>query len=169
MSTDEFESLLEGFLDGTATADQLAVLRKALHDSASRRELFRARVRMQRAQVAVLRRGRARSFGFAFAWLHVFGQRLGRSCAHLCLLALVFVELQVTLPAEYSDLLPYLDAPTSSDSRTLGLVEGPLRLVTESAPEAEHAHVGEAHELLMPALVMPDMAMPAPDASSVEV
>ena len=101
-------------------------------------------------------------------WLHAFGQRMGRSFAHLCLLALVLVELQVTIPAEYSGLLSYVDAP-AAEAQVLGGADVPLRLLTDSIQDFDLTQAVEGSELTMPNFVMPEMAMPVDEPSAVEV
>ena len=113
MSAAEFDSLVDSFLEGTASKAQLARLRAALGKSAELRARFQSRVRLHEAQLSFLSRREESSLAGVMSWLHAFAQRMGRSFAHLCLLALVLVELQVTIPAEYSGLLSYVDAPAA--------------------------------------------------------
>jgi hypothetical protein len=101
-------------------------------------------------------------------WLHAFGQRMGRSFAHLCLLALVLVELQVTIPAEYSGLLSYVDVQDAEEQVMPG-AEVPLRLVTDSLQDFDLSPSVEMPDLTMPNFVMPDMAMPADEQPTIEV
>jgi hypothetical protein len=101
-------------------------------------------------------------------WLHGYGQRMGRSFAHLCLLALVLVELQVTIPAEYSGLLSYVDSP-AAEEQVLGGTEVPLRLLTDAVQDFDLSQSVEVPDLTMPNFVMPDMAMPADEPTAVEV
>ena len=105
----------------------------------------------------------------AMSWLHAYGQRMGRSFAHLCLLALVFVELQVTIPAEYSGLLAYVEAQVPAEELVLGSAEMPIRLITDVAQEAELSQSVEATELSMPVLVMPEKVAPTVEPAAVEV
>ncbi|MEY4133126.1 MAG: hypothetical protein RL592_1184, partial [Verrucomicrobiota bacterium] len=100
MSTSEFESLVAAFLEGNASESQVARLRAALGRSPELRARFQSRVRLHKAQLSFLSRREERSLSGVMTWLHGYGQRMGRSFAHLCLLALVLVELQVTIPAE---------------------------------------------------------------------
>jgi hypothetical protein len=101
-------------------------------------------------------------------WLHAFGQRMGRSFAHLCLLVLVLVELQVTIPAEYAGLLSYVDAP-AAEVQVLAGNEVPQRLLTDAVQDFELSQNVEGSELTMPNFVMPDMAMPTDEPTAVEV
>ncbi len=168
MSTSEFESLVAAFLEGNASASQVARLRDALGRSAELRARFQSRVRLHKAQLSFLSRREERSLSGVMLWLHAFGQRMGRSFAHLCLLALVLVELQVTIPAEYSGLLSYVDAPAAEET-VPGADEMPLRLVTDALQDFDLSQSVEAPDLTMPNFVMPEMAMPVEEPSAVEV
>ena len=134
MSSSEFDSLVAAFLEGNASESQVARLRSALGQSPELRARFQSRVRLHKAQLSFLSRREERSISGVMVWLHAFGQRMGRSFAHLCLLALVLVELQVTIPAEYSGLLSYVDAP-AAEEQVLAGTEAPLRLLTDADTE----------------------------------
>jgi hypothetical protein len=168
MSTSEFESLLAAFLEGNASESQIARLRAALGQSPELRVRFQSRVRLHRAQLSFLSRREERSISAVMIWLHAFGLRMGRSFAHLCLLALVLVELQVTIPAEYSGLLSYVDAP-ASEAQVLAGTEVPLRLLTDSVQDFDLSPAVEGPDLTMPNFVMPEMAMPADEPKAIEV
>ena len=169
MSAAEFESLVALFLEGNASADQVARLRAALSASPALRARFQASARLHQAQLACLSHREERSTAGVMSWLHAYGQRMGRSFAHLCLLALVFVELQVTIPAEYSGLLAYVEAQVPADEPVLGAAEMPVRLITDVAQEAELTQSVEATELSMPVLVMPEKVAPTDEPVAVEV
>jgi hypothetical protein len=169
MSAAEFESLVALFLEGNASAEQVARLRAALSASPALRARFQASARLHRAQLACLSHREERSTAGVMSWLHAYGQRMGRSFAHLCLLALVFVELQVTIPAEYSGLLAYVEAQVPAEEPVLGTAEMPVRLITDVAKEAELTQSVEATELSMPVLVMPEKVAPTDEPVAVEV
>ena len=168
MSAPEFESLVAAFLEGNASESQLARLRAALGRSPEFRARFQSRVRLHKAQLSFLSRREERSLSGVMSWLHAFAQRMGRSFAHLCLLALVLVELQVTIPAEYSGLLSYVDAPAAEEP-VMGGAEVPLRLLTETIQDFDLSQSVEAPDLTMPNFVMPEMAMPVEEPTAVEV
>ena len=168
MSTSEFESLVVAFLEGNATETQVARLRAVLGQSSTLRARFQLRVRLHKAQLNFLSRREERSLAGVMTWLHAFSQRMGRSFAHLCLLALVLVELQVTIPAEYSGLLSYVDAP-AAEEQVLGGNEVPLRLLTEAVQDLDLSQAVEVPDLTMPNLVLPEMAMPSEEPTSGEV
>jgi hypothetical protein len=169
MSAAEFESLVALFLEGNASADQVARLRAVLSASPALRARFQASARLHKAQLACLSHREERSTAGVMSWLHAYGQRMGRSFAHLCLLALVFVELQVTIPAEYSGLLAYVEAQVPAEEPVLGTAEMPVRLITDVAKEAELTQSVEATELSMPVLVMPEKVAPTDEPVAVEV
>ena len=168
MSASEFESLVASFLEGTASEAQLARLRAALGASAELRSRFQSLVRLHKAQMNFLSRREERSLAGVMSWLHAFAQRMGRSFAHLCLLALVLVELRVTIPAEYSGLLSYVDSP-AADEQVLSGAEVPLRLVTDISQDFDLSQSAEVPDLTMPNFVMPDMAMPTDEPTTLEV
>jgi hypothetical protein len=168
MSTTEFESLVAAFLEGNASEPQVARLRAALGRSPELRARFQSSVRLHKAQLSFLSRREERSVSGVMIWLHAFGLRMGRSFAHLCLLALVLVELQVTIPAEYSGLLSYVDAP-AAEAQVLTGAEVPLRLLTDSVQDFDLSQAIEGPDLTMPNLVMPEMAMPADEPTAIEV
>ena len=169
MSAAEFESLVALFLEGNASAEQVARLRAALSASPALRARFQASARLHKAQLACLSHREERSTAGVMTWLHAYGQRMGRSFAHLCLLALVFVELQVTIPAEYSGLLSYVEAQVPTEEPVLGSAEMPVRLITDVAQEAELSQAVEVPELTMPVLVTPEMVVPSDEPVAVEV
>ncbi|MEY4272572.1 MAG: hypothetical protein RL250_1438, partial [Verrucomicrobiota bacterium] len=95
MSNAELEALIVQYLEGSATRAQIVRLRDAIKSSPEMQQRFQARLRLHRAQMAYLAGRERRSPRQAMLWLHAFAQRAGRTFAHLCLLALIFVELQV--------------------------------------------------------------------------
>ena len=168
MSSSEFESLVAAFLEGNASEPQIVRLRAALGQSPELRARFQSRVRLHKAQLSFLSRREERSISGVMVWLHAFGQRMGRSFAHLCLLALVLVELQVTIPAEYAGLLSYVDAP-ATEVQTLAGSELPMRLLTDSVQDFDPSQSIDVPDITMPNFVMPDMVMPTDEPSTLEV
>ncbi len=169
MSAAEFESLVALFLEGNASAEQVARLRAAMSASPALRARFQSSARLHQAQLACLSHREERSAAGVMSWLHAYGQRMGRSFAHLCLLALVFVELQVTIPAEYSGLLSYVEEQVPAEETVLGAEDMPVRLITDVAQEADLSQSVEVPELTMPVLVMPEMVMASDEPTAVEV
>lgn len=169
MSAAEFDMLVALFLEGNASAEQVARLRAAMTTSPALRARFQASARLHQAQLACLRRREESSSAGVMSWLHAYGQRMGRSFAHLCLLALVFVELQVTIPAEYTGLLSYVEEQLPVEETVLGSSEMPVRLISDVVPEAELSQVVEVPELTMPVLTMPEIVMPPDEPTAMEV
>jgi hypothetical protein len=160
MSSSEFEALVTLFLDGNASAEHVARLRDALSASPALRARFQASARLHQAQLACLSRREERTLDGVLSWLHAYGQRMGRSFAHLCLLALVFVELQVTIPAEYSGLLAYVEAKVPAAEPVLNAEDMPVLVLKEVVQEAELSQSGDMPELAMPVIAMPVLGMP---------
>lgn len=160
MSSSEFEALVALFLEGNASAEQVARLRSALSASPALRARFQASARLHQAQLACLSHREERSTAGVMSWLHAYGQRMGRSFAHLCLLALVFVELQVTIPAEYSGLLAYVEAKAPADEPALAAEGMPVLVLKDVVQEAELSQSAEAPDLTMPVIAMPVLGMP---------
>lgn len=94
----DFDALVFTYLDGDASASQVVALRDSLRAEPALRTRLAALVRLHRAQSAVLGRGRTTPFADAIAGLTKFADRAGRFLAHACVLALVFVELDVAVP-----------------------------------------------------------------------
>ncbi len=160
MSNSEFESLVAGYLEGTATQVQVVRLRDAIKSSPAMQQRFHSRLRLHQAQLSVLRRREDSSFRSAMLWLQGFAQRSGRSFAHLCLLALVFVELRVTIPAEYSGLLFYVEA-AGIEEPSAEEQEMPLIAFVDNGLEFEVSMGAEMPDMTIPSLVMPDIVTPA--------
>ncbi len=162
MSNSEFESLVVSYLDGTASKEQVIKLRNAIKSSEDMQRRFHARVRLYQAQMAFLsqREDRATSPSLALQWLNRFAQRFGRPVAHLCLLALVFVELRVRIPAEYSGLLFYVEDIVDDDDE-VPLVEMPTKMIlSEIAAVEVEGTLGDMPDVLVMPKVMPDVVTP---------
>jgi hypothetical protein len=162
MSNAELESLILCYLDGTATRDQVVRLRNAIQSSEEIRRRFHARVRLHKAQMSFLSSRADLDAAQAVAGLARFAQRAGRIFASACVLALVFVQLRVTLPAEYSGLLLYVE-----DALAEEVVESVALPTTEAAPLAVLAEAmpEEMPDMALPALTLPDMFSPIDDSS----
>lgn len=158
MSNAELESLILCYLDGTASREQVVRLRNALQASDEIRRRFHARVRLHKAQMAFLRSRADFDATQAVAGLARFAQRAGRIFAHVCVLALVFIQLRVTLPAEYSGLMLYVEDAMAEEASAEGMVvpsadSMPLAVVAEVMPD-------EMPEMALPTLTIPDMFKP---------
>lgn len=146
----EFDQLTYAYLDGQATRSQVSRLRDAIRASEDFRIRFQARMRLHGAQTAYLRSRQRAGIAQALRSLGAFAQRFGRASAHLCVLLLVFVELRVTVPAEYSGLM------FSMQSAVAESIEPDFPLsVSPDEPEVPLS-TGAFQE------VLPPMPMPAP-------
>ncbi len=94
MSPRDFDHLVGLYLDGEATRAQVLALREALRARPELRARLAAHVRLHRAQVAAPRR----TLAAALAGLRAFATRSGLALVHACVLLLVVVELDVSLP-----------------------------------------------------------------------
>ncbi|PAZ01794.1 MAG: hypothetical protein CAK89_08285 [Opitutia bacterium AMD-G3] len=160
MSNAELEALILCYLDGTATRDQVVRLRNALQASPEIRQRFHARVRLHKAQMAFLRGRAYLDAAQAVAGVARFAQRAGRIFAHACVLALVFVQLRVTLPAEYSGLMLYVEDPLAEEVTAEGVTVPP----TDSMPiVVAEVMPDEMPEMALPTLTIPDMFNPVED------
>lgn len=110
----EFDQLTYAYLDGVATPPQVLRLRAAIRTSADLRIRFQSRMRLHAAQTAYLRSCRQAGVSQVIRSLSAFAQRMGRASAHLCLILLLFAELRVTVPAEYSGLMYYFESAVGS-------------------------------------------------------
>lgn len=158
MNPADFDALVAVYLEGGATHEQVAQLRAALSSSAQLTARFQSLVRLHRAQVVALGRREDRSFSGVTLGLQAYAQRCGRFCAHLCLLALVLVQLQVTIPAQYSGLLWYME-PSASSEPVVGAAEMPaLSDIDSIVQETDFSQLVESAQPDMPNLVSPEPA-----------
>ena len=163
MSNAELEALIVQYLEGSATRAQVVRLRDAIKSSPEMQQRFQARLRLHRAQMAYLAGRERRSPHQAMLWLHAFAQRAGRSFAHLCLLVLIFVELQVRIPAEYSGLVLYAETSVADEMPEMGempvLSEAPGNLAATNLdlPADLDVPAGEVHDRVIPRLDQPDL------------
>lgn len=150
----EFDQLTYAYLDGVAGRAQVLRLRDAIRASGDLRSRFQSRMRLHAAQTAYLRSCRQAGVTQVLRSLSAFAQRLGRVSAHLCLLLLIFVELRVTVPAEYSGLMYYVESAVGSVSEP----EFPLSV----SPDEPDASVSTGvFDGLPPPMPMP-AALPEP-------
>jgi hypothetical protein len=167
MSNAELEALILQYLDGTATRQQVIRLRDAIKSSPELHQRFQARLRLHRAQMAFLADQQVRSPRQAMLWLHGFAQRAGRSFAHLCLLALVFVELRVRIPDEYSGLVLYAETSVVEEMPAMPempiLADGPagMALVNLDLPVEIELPNGELRDMVVPDLTQPELLQQA--------
>ncbi len=169
MTNAELESLIVLYLQGDASRQQVIRLSDAIKSSPELRQRFQARLRLHRAQMAYLAKQESCSPRQAMLWLHGFAQRVGRSFAHLCLLALVFVELQVRLPDEVSGLVLFTDIsaveempgmPEMGEMPALADAPGGMALGNLEVPSDFDSPNGEVDDRFVPRLTPPDLLQP---------
>ncbi len=166
MTNAELESLIVLYLEGAASRQQVIRLRDAIKSSPELHQRFQARLRLHRAQMAYLSKQEGCSPRQAMLWLHGFAQRAGRTFAHLCLLALIFVELQVRLPEEVSGLVLFTDIsaveemPEMGEMPALADAPGGMALVNLELPSDFDLPNGEVHDRVVPHLTPPDLLHP---------
>jgi hypothetical protein len=164
MSNSEFEMLVVCYLEGTATQDQVIRLRNAIKSSEDMKRRFHARVRLYQAQVAFLSQRQEKSAPWVMAWLSRFAQRFGRPLAHLCLLALVFVELRVRIPAEYSGLLFYVEEIVEEQDTNYEDMPTKLMLSEVANADLEMPTSDMPDPMSMPNFVMPEVVVPVDES-----
>ncbi len=141
MNLQEFQSLVANYLDGSASPEEIHRLREMMDQSPTLRRLFRRQFMLHRLQVRFLSQRKENQAGPAISWLGLFAGRMSRLAAYLCLLAVVFVQARLSLPAEYSGLMLYVQEgateyaePTPEDFAPFEVM--PQSSMTESPSDA---------------------------------
>lgn len=98
MSPADFDRVVSVYLDGEATRAQVLALRQTLRERPELKGRLAALVRLHRAQSAALVRPSRPSLALVLSQLRAAADRGGRALAHVCLLLLVCVELDVAVP-----------------------------------------------------------------------
>lgn len=115
MSLTEFEVLVERYLEGNISRVEEARLLKFIQESPELKNRFKAKVRLHEAQLECLAADKSKQAYLSFTWLRLFVNRMSQVASYACLVATVFVQLRVTLPAEYSGLLYHISERVSED------------------------------------------------------
>ncbi|MFM9001204.1 MAG: hypothetical protein ACKORB_06220 [Opitutia bacterium] len=161
VSLTEFDQLTYAYLDGAATQGQMARLRDAIASSEEFRSRFQSRSRLHAAQTAYLKSKQRAGVAQALRSLSAFAHRFGRASAHLCLLLLVFVELRVRVPAEYSGFMFYVES-------AVGQVIEPDFPLTVSPDDSDEAFTSDIFDGILPPMPMPAPSL-MPEAGLDEV
>lgn len=140
----DFDALVFAYLDGDATPEQLLALRDALRRDPGRRARLAALVRLHQAQAAVLGRARPSALAEAVSGLRRFADRAGRCLAHVCVLALVFVELDVAVPGV--DIHAWQEPETSLTSEFAPDEETDAVVKPETASDEEGMPTADVRE-----------------------
>ncbi len=134
----DFDKAVFAYLNGDASAKDVIALRDTLRTQPELRTRFTALVRLNRAQSVVLARRNTVSFIGVLKSLREFANRAGRFFAHACVLVLVVVELDVTVPGvdTHSWIQPLVSVAeeTSMDDETMPIPEVDEVAVDDDAP-----------------------------------
>lgn len=141
----DFDKAVFAYLNGDASAKDVIALRDTLRTQPELRTRFTALVRLNRAQSVVLARRNTVSFIGVLKSLREFANRAGRFFAHACVLVLVVVELDVTVPGvdTHSWIQPLVSVAeeTSMDDETM-----PIPEVDEVAVDDDAAPMPDVRE-----------------------
>jgi hypothetical protein len=116
MSLVEFENLVERYLEKTISRAEETRLLELIQESPEFEKRFKVKVRLYEAMNQCLSEKKSHQAYLSFTWLKIYVNRLSKVASYSCLIALVFVQLRVTLPAEYSGVLYRLNEVMSDDS-----------------------------------------------------
>jgi len=116
VSFTEFENLVERYLDGNISRVEEARLLELIKESPDFLNRFKAKVRLNQAMKQCLATHQTKQAYHSFAWLRVYVKRMSQVASYACLIALVFVQLRVTLPSEYTGALYNLGAVMADEA-----------------------------------------------------
>ena len=116
MSFTEFENLVERYLEGNISRTEETRLLELIKESADFKNRFKAKVRLHQAMNKCLAENKTKQAYLSFAWLRLYVKRMSQAASYACLIALVFVQLRVTLPSEYTGALYNLAAAMVDDA-----------------------------------------------------
>lgn len=116
MSFTEFENLVERYLDGNISRAEETRLLELIKKSPDLKNRFKAKVRLHQAINKCLAAHQTKQAYHSFAWLRVYVKRMSQVASCACLIALVFVQLRVTLPSEYTGALYNLSAAMADEA-----------------------------------------------------
>jgi len=133
MNLQEFQSLVANYLDGTARPEEVRRLREMMNQSPALRRLFRRQLMLHRLQVRFLAQRTEQQTGPAISWLSLFAGRMSRMAAYLCLLAVVFVQARLSLPAEYNGLMLYVQEGATEYAEPTPEDFAPVEVKSESS------------------------------------
>lgn len=134
MSPRDFDHLVGLYLDGEASRGQVLALREAMRSNPELRARLAAHVRLHRAQGAAPRR----TLAGALAGLRAFAARSGLALAHACVLLLVVVELDVSLPRiDAQSWAPAVARPLSEPAALPAVPAEPEAPVADELPLPE--------------------------------
>ncbi|MEI7602361.1 MAG: hypothetical protein WCJ77_01750 [Opitutae bacterium] len=162
MSFTEFENLVERYLDETISRAEEARLLDLIKESPEFKKRFKAKVRLHQTMNKCLAAHKNNQAYLSFAWLQIYVKRMSQVASYACLIALVFVQLRVTLPPEYSGALYHLSAAISDEADDF--VDG-----ISTNDMLANSEQDDLSDLGMPELDNTDMGSPMDDADTAEV
>ena len=137
-------------------------LLKLIQESPDFKNRFKAKVRLHQAMNKCLAGNKTKQAYLSFAWLRIYVKRMSQVASYACLIALVFVQLRVTLPSEYSGALYHLGAAITDNAEDFMDGTSSDEIVANSEPD-DMTDVG------MPDFDTSDMGSPMDDLDSSEV
>lgn len=146
MNLQEFQSLVTNYLDGTARPEEIRRLRVMMDQSPLLRQVFRRQVMLHRLQVRFLSQREERQAGPAISWLGLFAGRMSRMAAYLCLLAVVFVQARLSLPAEYNGLMLYVQEGALENAEPTPEDFTPVEVMVQSSSQESLGETVESSE-----------------------
>ena len=162
MSFTEFENLVERYLDETISRAEEARLLDLIKQSPEFKNRFKAKVRLHQTMNQCLAAHKTKQAYLSFAWLRIYVKRMSQVASYACLFALVFVQLKVTLPSEYSGALYHLSSAWSDEADDFLDATSTNEMLANSDQD-EMSDVG------MPDFDGSDMGSPMDDGESSEV
>jgi len=152
----EFENLVERYLEGSISRAEEARLLELIQESPEFKNRFKIKVRLHEAMSQCLAKNKSKQAYLSFAWLRIYVNRMSKVASYACLIALVFVQLRVTLPSEYSGILYRLNEVMTDDNTDY--MDGFLTdTVLANSDQDDFSDLG------MPELENSDMASPMDD------
>jgi len=115
VSLSEFESLVERYLDGNISRAEEMRLLQLIQESPEFKNRFKAKVRLHEAMNKCLATNKTKQAHLSFAWLRIYVKRMSQVASYACLIALVFVQVRVTLPSDYAGVLYHLGAAMTNE------------------------------------------------------
>lgn len=116
MSLSEFENLVERYLEGNISRAEEVRLLQLIQESPEFKNRFKAKVRLYETMNKCLAANKTKQAYLSFAWLRIYVKRMSQVASYACLIALVFVQVRVTLPSDYSGVLYQIGAAMTNEA-----------------------------------------------------
>ena len=157
MSFAEFENLVERYLEGDISRAEEVRLLEIIKESPDFKSRFKAKVHLHETMKKCLAANKSKQAYLSFAWLRIHVKRMSQVASYACLIALVFVQLRVTLPSEYSGALYHFNAAISDE--TDDFVDG-----ISTNDMLANSDQDDMSDMAMPEFDNTDMASPMDDS-----